>query len=75
MPPSTVGMKLEYGSSETLPLRGFPKGRARIRQRPNNFVQVFIKTESGIRGFYAKRVEDHWEPGPEFGSNTTIQIQ
>ena len=58
------------GVQEPLVLRGFPKGRVRIRQRPMDFVSVTVRTpDGGIRGFWVKERDGAWVPGPEFGSN------
>ena len=50
-----------------------PPGKARLRLRPEDFARVFVKTDTGIRGFHLTDVGDHWEPVFEFGINQTIQ--
>lgn len=66
---SAIGIKIPFGSGIQLPLSGFPKGRARIRIRNDDFIRVFIKTEDGIRGFYPEEKDGSWIPKIEFSSN------
>jgi len=37
--------------------------------RATDFVQVYIKTEQGIRKFLARDCGDHWEPSYEQSAN------
>jgi len=58
-----------FGVCEPKPLRHFPSGRSRIRMRNTDFVQVFIKTENGIRKYLARDCGDAWEPSYEQSAN------
>lgn len=58
-----------FGIQEKKPLRGFPKGRAKLVMRPSDFVVVFIKTGNGIRKFYVKEVDGFYEPCIETMAN------
>jgi hypothetical protein len=62
-------MRITYGLEDAKPLRGFPSGLIRIRQRADNFTRAFVKTESGIRHFYVEEVEGFWQPCFEQGRN------
>jgi len=64
-----IGTNIPFGSGIQLPLAAFPKGRAKISIRSNDFVKVFIKTENGIRAFYPQEMNGVWIPKIEFGSN------
>jgi hypothetical protein len=66
---ATYGAKVPYGAGIQLPIAAFPKGRAKIRMRNNDFVKVFIKTENGIRAFYPEEMNGVWIPKYEIGSN------
>lgn len=59
-----------FGVARQLPLASFPKGRKRIRMRNDDFVQVFVKNETGIRRFIVKELNGVWVPACEIGSNT-----
>ena len=66
----THGRPIEFGVKDPLPLRGFPPGRARIRQRNNAFTVVFIRPpEGGIRRFFVEPRDGAWWPAFETGSN------
>ena len=58
-----------YGMMEMKDLLFFPQGRARVRMRPNAFINVYIKTDEGIRGFTVKAEGDYWRPCHELGIN------
>ncbi len=66
-----------FGLNTPCPLAGFPKGRARIRQRPGELVRVWVRTGAGIRQFVAKWHYDaasgrfFWVPGVETARNDT----
>lgn len=64
--------KIPFGITQILPLAAFPKGRARIRIRQGEFVKVFVKTETGVRGFYPEETNGVWIPKYELGENKTI---
>jgi hypothetical protein len=66
----TKGCVLEFGVKEPLPLFGFPEGRARIRQRNNNYTIVFIRPPNGgIRKFVIGTKNGAWWPVFEMASN------
>jgi hypothetical protein len=66
----TYGRKIEFGVKDPLPLRGFPPGRARIRQRNDAFTVVFIRPEDGgVRRFYVEERDGAWWPAIESGAN------
>lgn len=65
-------MNLPFGACEILPLAGFPKGRAKIRIRYDDFVRVYIKTESGIEAYHVKEVGGFWEPLSLISENKTV---
>jgi len=68
-------MAITYGRGITdpLPLRGFPRGRARIRQRNDAFTVVFIRPpEGGIRRFIVEERAGAWWPAFETGANRNV---
>ena len=58
---------------EIKPIVGLPEGRARLRLRNEDYVQVFVKTATGIRRFYVSDVGRNWIAEIEIESNQTIQ--
>ena len=64
IPPSCM-----YGVRPELPVRGFPPGNIRIRQRNTGFPSAFVKTASGIRHFLIAELDGHWVPYAEQGAN------
>ena len=60
-----------YGVRPELPVRGFPPGRIRIRQRNTEFPRAFVKTANGIRHFIIAELDGHWVPYIEQGANHT----
>lgn len=72
---TTYGANSPFGIQPIKPLRGFPDGRARIVIRQEDFVRVYVKTKTGIRGFYVRDVAGNWEPFVEFGVNERMQIE
>lgn len=60
-----------YGVRPELPVRGFPPGRIRIRQRNTEFPRAFVKTANGIRHFIIAELDGHWVPYMEQGANHT----
>jgi hypothetical protein len=67
---TNFGIKLMFGVEPPLPLRGFPEGRARIRQRANAHTIVYIRPpEGGIRQFYVRSRDGAWWPAFERGAN------
>ncbi len=56
-----------FGIVEHLPLRGFIEGEKKVIMSSDDFVQVHIQTQFGIRKFYAKEVEGFFEPHSEVG--------
>lgn len=69
------GRKLEYGVKDPLPLRGFPPGRVRIRQRNTAFTVIFIRPpEGGIRRFVVEERDGAWWPAIETGRNKPYKV-
>lgn len=56
---------------QTLPLRGFPPGKARLRFRQDHLGRCFIRTDQGIRCFSIRENEGSWEPLHEISANLT----
>ena len=70
--PSTALLgKCVYGVRPELPVRGFPPGKIRIRQRNTGFPSAFVKTASGIRHFIIAELDGYWVPYAEQGANHT----
>jgi hypothetical protein len=64
------GRKIVFGVKDPLPLRGFPPGRARIRQRNDDCTVVFIRTaDVGVRRFFVEERDGAWYPAIESGAN------
>ena len=67
------GIELVLSFKDPLPLRGFPKGRVRIRQRKNQPIVIYIKTDTGIQSFLIKEkrilFKRYWVPAIREGSN------
>lgn len=66
--------------AQTLPLRGFPEGRIRLRISPEDFTVVIVKTPDRTRAFYVKEEDGHWVPymecePPPFGKAAGRQIK
>lgn len=61
--------ELHFGVRPELPLRGFPAGRVRIRQRNTAYPEAFVKTDTGIRRYWIAESDGHWVPFCEHGSN------
>jgi hypothetical protein len=65
-----IGRNIEVGVKVPLPLRGFPPGRARIRQRSGKAVLVFIRPpDGGVRQFFVESCAGAWWPAIETGAN------
>jgi len=58
-----------WGVRPTLPLKGFPEGKIKLRLRNNSFAKAFVKTKQGIRSFYVAEKDGFWIPKYEQGSN------
>ena len=57
-----------------LPLRGFPEGKARIRQRADDIVTVSIRPPGGgIRRFVVTERDGCWWPAGELGANINVK--
>ena len=67
------GAQIAFGALPSLPLRGFPEGKARIRARNDEFVKVWIRTEGGIREFAVNERDGFWEPFLETGFNSNAE--
>jgi len=64
-----IGNPVAFGTDTPLPLKGFPRGKYRVRLRPAEFARVYVKTDDGIREFAAEIEDGHWVPGPELARN------
>lgn len=64
-----TGKTIAFGTDAPLPLKGFPRGKYRVRLRPNELAEVYVKTEDGIRKFAAEIVDGHWTPIAEIARN------
>ena len=65
-----IGKQIEFGVKDPLPLRGFPEGKARIRQRNDAIIVVFIRPPNGgIRRFSVESKDGAWWPAFEMGAN------
>lgn len=69
-----VSTKALWGVVPVKPLKHFPEGRARIRMRNTEFVQVFVKTATSIRKFYVDEQEGCFVPTFEIGNNTRAEV-
>lgn len=70
-----TGEKIVWGSTvEIKPITNTPEGRQRLRLRHKRVAKLYVKTATGIKGFYVLDKGDHWEVSDSlsFGSNTTI---
>ena len=68
-----VGQAIVFGAKDVLPLHGFPEGRARIRIRNDDWVQVFVRPpEGGIKKFLVEEKDSKWCPAGEVGVNLFI---
>jgi len=71
--PKLYGQQIVVGVQEPLPLKGFPVGKARIRQR-GGAVRVFIRpANGGVRQFCVDERAGAWWPAFETGSNHVIK--
>lgn len=52
-----------FGAVEPKPLRGFPKGRIKLRIRNYGFVMAYVKTDTEIRQYAVGHdTEGYWRP-------------
>ena len=66
----TYGQNMVFGVTASLPLRGFPEGRARIRKHKAEFTSVSICQPQGcVRRFYVGEHDGAWWPAFEIGAN------
>lgn len=56
------GKALVFGSVPRKPLRGFPRGRIRIRIRNDEFALVYVKNAAGTVAYYVEDTGKWWEP-------------
>ena len=64
-----IGKPLVFGVAEPLPLFGFPIGKTRIKMRPDDWVKIFIKTDSGIEEWVPEKKDGNWTPGVKISQN------
>lgn len=67
-----IGKSALFGIQEILPLQGFPEGKKRIVMRPSEFIRVYVKTASGITGYYVEEKDGAWIPRGRFGENWRV---
>jgi hypothetical protein len=61
---------LVFGAGKPKRLRGFPRGRKRIRMRNSDFVRVYVRPpEGGIREFRVEERNGEWWAIHEQGAN------
>ena len=68
---ATFGTKFVFGHQEPRPITNLPSGKARLRLRGDDFAQVFVKTDDGIRRCYLKDAGENWE-AMEVARNTNL---
>jgi hypothetical protein len=73
-------MNIIFGiPEERKPLRGFKKGKIKIRLRNTEYAKVYIKTKDGIKLQYICDAGEYWEPYKDingidvFGGNIRIK--
>jgi len=66
------GKTIVWGVRDLKPIRTDIVGRQRLRMRRKNEAQLFIKTATGVRGFYLREDNGHWVPEIEFGRNVRL---
>ena len=69
----THGAEILFGVITPLPLKGFPKGRTRIRMRNNDIVKIWVRTEDGIEMWAPTEHDGYWKPKFKIGVNKTAR--
>jgi len=59
-----------FGLNDIPPILNLPPGKVKIRMRPNDYVKVFVRDDSGIRQFYLRGNEDFCYVFNEVARNT-----
>jgi hypothetical protein len=67
----TIGEKIVWGVRELKPITGMA-GKYRLRMRNTKPVELFERTEGGVKKWLLKDCGDHWEPIFTKGVNHTI---
>lgn len=57
------------GLAELKPLKGFPKGKIRIRMRSDDLLKVYIWNKTGIRVYSVNELDGVWYPGLLIAAN------
>jgi hypothetical protein len=57
-----IHKRFPFGAVEILPLEGFPEGKVKIKIRPDDWVRIFIKTETGICEIIPQEKDGKWIP-------------
>jgi hypothetical protein len=70
-----IGKKMAMGLDEPKPLKGFPSGKIRIRQRQTDMVTVCVKTEDGIREFFVEDKDGFWNCSYERARNSRHNVE
>jgi hypothetical protein len=67
------GCPLAWGVQKPKRLRGFPKGRKRIRMRNQDYVRVYVRpAKGGIREFRVEERNGEWWAVHEQGANINV---
>jgi hypothetical protein len=67
---------IAFGVQKPKRLRGFPKGRKRIRMRNTEYTRVYVRPrEGGIREFTIYERNGEWWPLYEQGANVIEKIK
>ena len=65
---TTIGEGI-FGAEDPKPLKGWPKGRVKLRIRNNDFVYAYVRTEEGIVCYSVAEKDGYWIPGYLQGIN------
>ena len=61
-----------FGMSEPKPLKGWPRGKVRVRTRNEGYARGFVRAGNGTtRHFLVHDDGEHWVPCHEQGANIT----
>jgi len=70
-------MNAVFGVATPLPLKGFPRGRVRLRMRNDDFLVAFVKSARKIRRFIVAEKDGFWIPmiGCEQAANYKVVVK
>jgi len=60
-----------FGVCKPKRLRGWPKGKIRLRMRNNDFMYAYVRNEEGITKYGVIEKNDNWYPGALQARNHT----